>query len=115
MSKKKSNSVGGISTGINNQRLDVVVTQEKGESVITLQLSSWTDGQGWKVEKKIPMAAAQLGQLQRLLSQARGRIIDQHAAPEATGQVIPIGARRTPPAATIEVVADKGRRRKIAN
>ena len=115
MSKRKSNSVGGLSTGIDNRRLDVVVTQEGGDSIVTLQLSTWSDlGGGWQVEKTIPIAARQLSQLQRLLAQARYAIADHQTGAEQPGQVIPIGTHRTA-APSLPAAPAKRKNRKAAN
>ncbi len=114
MAKNKSNSVGGLSTGIDNTRLDVVVTEPDGAPVVTLQLSTWSDSLGWEVQKTIPLAARQLGQLQKLLAQARYAIMDQKAGADSVGQVIPIGARRLAPA-SIPATPAKRRTKKAAN
>ncbi|HZS05091.1 MAG TPA: hypothetical protein VFD58_09675 [Blastocatellia bacterium] len=112
MSRKKSESVGGLSTGIDNTRLDVVVTEQDDGPVVTLQLSTWRDASGWQVQKKIPLAAKQLSQLQRLLSQARNVISDGHKGAGNQAQVIPIGARQTAPSSV--TVPQPGRRTKKA-
>jgi hypothetical protein len=115
MTKRKSNSVGGLSTGIDNTRLDVVVTEEGSDSIITLQLSTWSDlGGGWQVEKTIPIAARQLSQLQRLLAQARYAIADHQTGAATPGQVIPIAARRTA-APSLPAAPAKRKNRKAAN
>jgi hypothetical protein len=115
MAKRKSNSVGGLSTGIDNTRLDVVVTERNGDSVVTLQLSTWSDTGGWRVQKTIPLAARQLSQLQRLLAQARNAITDrQTGAGTAAAQVIPIGARRAA-APSLPAAPAKRKTKKAAN
>lgn len=114
MSRKKSNSVGGMNTGIDNTRLDVVLTGSKGSETVTLQLSTWRDGQGWKVQKTIPLVAGQLGKLQRLLSQARNAVTDRRVGTASTAQVIPFGARRPAPAA-LPAAQPRRKNRKAAN
>ena len=114
MAKNKSNSVGGLSTGIDNTRLDVVVTEQDSAPIVTLQLSTWSDSLGWEVQKTIPLAARQLGQLQRLLAQARYAITEQKTGAESAGQVIPIGARRLAPV-SIPATPAKRRTKKAAN
>jgi len=114
MQTEKSTIVGSLDAGLNGTRLEVIVTEREGLEVLALQLSTWNEALGWQAQKTIPLAANQLGQLQRLLSQARACIEEQHAPVNALAQVIPLAARgpagRVPvplaqPAGSLESVA----------
>jgi hypothetical protein len=93
MSPEKNEMIGGLEAGIGETRLEVLISERDGETVLSLQLSTWNEALGWQVQKTIPFAAKQLGQLQRLLAQARTRIADRHTTPGAAAQVIPLVAR----------------------
>ena len=93
MQTEKSEMVGGLTAGLGETHLEVVIAERGGEQVISLQLSTWSEALGWQVQKTIPFAADKLGQLQRLLSQARSRIEDQQATVGAPAVIIPLAAR----------------------
>lgn len=90
---EKSEIVGSLEAGLNGTCVEVVVSQCDGQEVVALQLSTWNEALGWQVQKTLPLAADKLGQLQRLLSQARQRIEDRRLPAAALAQVIPLTTR----------------------
>lgn len=99
MTKAKSELIGSVAAGGGESRLDVVLTERGGEAVVALQLSVWSEALGWQAQKTIPVAAEEIGQLQRVLAQTRGRIEERARPAGARALVIPFAPPARRPAA----------------
>lgn len=97
MAVEKQKQVGSIDSGCEATVLEIVVGECRGEAVILLQLCTWNEEIGRQVQKTISFSADKLGQLQRLLSQARSQIEDSQRGVCGTAQVIPLRARGAVP------------------
>lgn len=93
MADNKQKKVGLIESGVGATHLEVAVDKRDGEAIVLLQLCTWSEELGQQVQKTISFSASKLGQLQRLLSQARSSIEDSQSDISLLAQVIPLTAR----------------------
>jgi hypothetical protein len=93
MADNRQKKVGLIDSGVGATHLEVAVDERNGEAVVLLQLCTWSEELGQQVQKTISFSASKLGQLQRLLSQARSSIEDSQSDIGALAQIIPLVAR----------------------
>jgi hypothetical protein len=87
--------VGYLDAGLNEARIEVVVSERNGRKMVVLQLSTWHETLGWQAQKTIPFAVEKIGQLQRLLSQTRNHIEDRTISVGSAAKVIEFAVPRS--------------------
>jgi hypothetical protein len=87
--------VGYLDAGLNEARIEVVLSERNDRKMVVLQFSTWHETLGWQVQKTIPLAVEKIGQLQRLLSQTRNHVEDCSTPVGAVAQVIEFAAHRS--------------------